>query len=302
MEYKDYYKILGVAKTASADEIKKAFRKLAVKYHPDKNQGDAKMEEKFKEVNEANDVLGDPEKRKKYDDLGENWQYQQQGNPNAGQYRRQQSQGNDYYGGGDDGRFSDFFESIFGHDASGFGNARQRSYQMKGEDLQAEVEISLEEAFNGTSRQFTVNGQKLNLKIKPGITDGLVLRLAGKGNPGSNGGPNGNLLITVHVLKHHRFERKENDLYFDELLDVYTATLGGKLSAHTIDKTLNINIPAGTDSGKSFRLKGMGMPLYADPTQRGDAYVRVMIIVPKNLTDEEKELFKQLADKKHHHA
>jgi curved DNA-binding protein len=301
MEYKDYYKILGVAKTATAEEIKKTYRKLAVKYHPDKNQGDTKSEEKFKEINEANDVLGDPEKRKKYDDLGENWQYQQQGNPNAGQSRRQ-SQGNEYYGGGDDGRFSDFFESIFGHDASGFGNARQRSYQMKGEDLQGEVEISLEDAFNGTSRQFTVNGQKLNLKIKPGVTDGLVLRVAGKGNPGANGGPSGNLLITIHVAKHHRFERKENDLYFDEWLDVYTATLGGKLPAHTIDKTLNVNIPVGTDSGKSFRLKGMGMPLYADATQRGDAYVRVMINVPKDLSDEEKDLFKQLANKNHHHA
>lgn len=302
MDYKDYYKILGVSKTASADEIKKAYRKLAVKYHPDKNQGDAKAEEKFKEINEANDVLGDPEKRKKYDEMGENWQYYQQQANQYGQHQRQQGGSSSQFFGGDASSFSDFFESIFGHDASGFGNARHRTYQMKGEDLQGEAEISLEEAFNGTSRQFSVNGQKLSLKIKPGITDGMVLRIAGKGNPGINGGPNGNLLITVHVANHHRFERKENDLYFDEWLDVYTAILGGKIAAHTIDKTLNVNIPAGTDSGKTFRLKGMGMPLYNDPTQRGDAYVRVMINVPKNLTEEEKVLVKQLAEKNHHHA
>ena len=307
MEYKDYYKIMGVAKTATQEEIKKAYRKLAVKYHPDKNPGDKKAEEKFKEINEANDVIGDPEKRKKYDELGENWKYyQDQGANGGGGYGqpgggRQQNYSSGQYGG-DEGQFSDFFESIFGHGAGGFGNARHRSNQaMKGEDYQAETTITLLEAFNGSTRQLDLSHQKLNLKLKPGITDGLVLRLKGKGGPGINGGPAGDIFITVHILPDSRFERKGDDLYFDCPLDVFTAVLGGKLAAQTIDKTLNINIPAGTDSNKTFRLKGTGMPLYNDPTQRGDSYVRVVITVPKQLTDDERKLFTQLATSKQMH-
>jgi curved DNA-binding protein len=314
MDYKDYYKILGVEKTATADAIKKAYRKLAVKYHPDKNPGDKKAEDKFKEINEAYDVLGDADKRKKYDTLGENWNaYQQQGgNPNDFDYSQWANAGGgaggrqqyrtEYYGG-DESQFSDFFESIFGHGASGFGNARHRTAQMRGQDMQAETELTLEEAFHGATRQVTLNNQKLNLKLKPGIKEGQVLRMKGKGGPGMNGGEHGDLFITIHVKKHPRFERRDNDLYFDEPLDMYTAVLGGKLPVQAIDKSLNINIPAGTDSDKSFRLKGMGMPLYEDPNQRGDAYVRVMIKVPKNLSDHEKELFNQLANPKEtHHA
>ncbi|HXS37673.1 MAG TPA: J domain-containing protein [Flavipsychrobacter sp.] len=315
MDYKDYYKVLGVDKKATQDEIKKAYRKLAIKYHPDKNPEDKKAEEKFKEINEAYDVLGDPEKRKKYDELGENWKYYQQqgGNPNDFDFSQWANRGNTgrqggnfrtEYFTGDENQFSDFFETLFGHGASGFGNTRHRTYKMKGDDLQAETEITLEEAFNGTTRQINIGSEKLNLKIKPGIPDGQVLRMKGKGNPGINGGENGDLFITIRIQKHPHFERKENDLYFDEPLDVYTAILGGKLPVRTIDKTLNINIPAGTDSDKTFRLKGMGMPLFNNPSQRGDAYVRVVIKVPKNLSQHEKDLITQLANttKEHHHA
>lgn len=311
MDYKDYYKILGVEKTATQDAIKKVYRKLAVKYHPDKNPGDKKSEEKFKEINEAYDVLGDAAKRKKYDELGANWQqYQQQGSDGGGfdysqwaQQGRGKKQGTrtEYYSG-EEGDFSDFFDMFFRDSGagSGFGNTRQRrgGMQMKGEDYQAETDISLEEAFRGTARMLNLNGQQLNLKLKPGIIDGQVLRMKGKGAPGMNGGPNGDLFITIHVQPHPRYQRKGNDLYFDQALDIYTAILGGKLSVQTIDKTLSINIPAGTDSNKTFRLKDIGMPVYDNPEKRGDYYVRMVITVPKNLSEQEKEMFKKLALKK----
>jgi len=297
MDYKDYYKILGVDKKASQDDIKKTYRKLAVKYHPDKNPGDKKSEEKFKEINEANDVLSDPEKRKKYDDLGENWQNAQQpGNPygyNPGQSRRT---GRKQYSSGDEGGFSDFFESFFGQSSSGFSGGRQRgSMQMKGEDYQAETTITLLEAFTGTTRQLNLEVQKLNLKLKAGIEDGQVLRMKDKGGPGVNGGPNGDLFITVHVRKDEVYERRANDLYFDHPLDAFTAILGGKLSVRTIDKTLSINIPAGTDSNKVFRLKGTGMPDNKDPKVRGDSYIKVFITVPKHLSEQDKEVLAAMA-------
>ena len=302
MEYKDYYKILGVDKKAAQEDIKKAYRKLAVKFHPDKNPGDKKAEDKFKEINEAYDVLGDAEKRKKYDDLGENWQQYQQGGGNPGgfhsaqqgQYRRQQG-GSQYYAD-EDSQFSDFFESIFGQNASGFGNAKRKSKtQMKGQDFEAETTITLEEAFHGTTRQLNLTDQKLNLKLKPGIVNGQVLKMKEKGGQGMNGGPNGDLFITIHILKDAKFERKGDDLYFDHPLDVFTAILGGKLPVQVMDKTVNITIPPGTDSDKTFRLKGMGMPGYNNPAQHGDSYVRVVITVPKNLSEENQELLRSIA-------
>ncbi len=296
MDYKDYYKILGIKKDASADEIKKAFRKHAVKYHPDKNPGDKAAEEKFKEINEANEVLGNPEKRKKYDELGENWQ-QYANNPGAygrggsGQQRGYSTE--DFYGDGS--QFSSFFESIFGGGTAGFGNSRRRSTRVsRGENTEATITLTLDESFHGTSRQVTLNESKLNLKFKPGTSEAQVLRLKGKGNPGSNGGENGDLLITVHIAPNPRFEVKGSDLYFDQPLDIYTAVLGGKIAVQGVDKTIMMNIPAGTDSHKTLRLKGMGMPVYNKPDHRGDAYVRMIIITPKNLSDEEIELFTQL--------
>jgi curved DNA-binding protein len=298
MEYKDYYKILGVEKTASQDEIKKKYRKLAVKYHPDKNPNDKKAEEKFKEINEANDVIGDPEKRKQYDELGANWKYYQQ-QAQQGQHQRQQRPGGgqgfggggSFEGFGGGGDFSDFFDAFFGQGAGGFSSSQggqRRQHSFRGQDLQAQMEISLEDAFHGTTKQISLNEQSLNLKIKAGITDGQILRLKGKGHSGANGGQAGDLLLTILVAKHPRFERKGDDLHFDQPLDAFTAIIGGKVSVHTMDKTIQMNIPAGTDSNKLFRLKGMGMPVYGSADKRGDAYARMVITVPKNLTEEQK--------------
>lgn len=301
MEYKDYYKILGVDKKATQDEIKKAYRKLAVKYHPDKNPDDKKAEEKFKEANEANDVLSDPEKRKQYDELGENWKYYQRqgGQPGGGFDRSQWANGGQQYGGGfhgDDqfgsGDFSDFFSQFF----NGGGGGGSRTF--RGQDYQATFEISLSDAFHGATKQISLNNQSLNLKIKPGIVDGQVLRLKGKGAPGPGGGEPGDLLLTIHIAADPRVERKGDDLYFNQPLDIITATLGGKIPVHTMDKTINMNIPEGTDSGKTFRLKGVGMPMYGKEGVRGDAYIRVQLEVPKKLTDEQRALFTQLANLK----
>lgn len=302
MDYKDYYKILGLDKKASQEDIKKAFRKLAVKYHPDKNVGDKKAEEKFKEINEANEVLGDPEKRKKYDELGENWKYYQQQGAHSGGSRGQRG-GPSFQGQfnaddfGNSGQFSDFFESIFGDQM--FGQARGQSRRpYRGEDLRAEMEISLEDAFRGGSKQVSINQQKINLKLKPGLRDGQILRMKGKGGEGRNGAEKGDLLITMIIPENGRFKRKENDLYFDQPIDIYTAVLGGKISVQTMDKVIQMNIPAGTDSDRVFRLKGMGMPIYEKPTESGDAFVRITITTPKNLSSEEREQFMHLANLK----
>jgi curved DNA-binding protein len=303
MNYKDYYKILGVGKTASADEIKKAFRKLAVKYHPDKNPGDKQAEEKFKEVNEANEVLGDPEKRKKYDELGENWQqYQQKGNrqedfdwsqwQNSGRGQQQYSYSEGF---GDEGGFSDFFESVFGGRFGGGQSARAQ----KGSDYRAEAEISLEEAYNGTTRLMEVNGEKLQMKFKPGTKDGQTLRIKGKGGHGYNTGERGDIYVTIHIPPHPHFDRKENDLYCEAPIELYTAILGGKATIRTMKGMIKTDIPAETENGKVLRLKGMGMPVYGQENKFGDLYAKVKVILPKGLSQEEIELFQQLKNKNH---
>lgn len=288
MEYKDYYKVIGVSKSASQDEIKKAFRKLAVKFHPDKNPGDKKAEERFKEINEANEVLGDSEKRRKYDELGANWkQYQQQGEQYAGQRQSGGSRQHDF-GGGFGGEFSDFFESFFGGNFSGFEQRQARPRQ--GADLTAEMELSLHDVFHGSTKQVTINGQRVNLKVKPGTREGQILRMKGKGMAGTSGAESGDLLITVRLAPDPHFERRGDDLYFDQHLDVITAILGGKISVQGFDKKITMTIPPGTDGNKVFRLKGMGMPSFENPGLHGDAYVRMVLRVPKNLSAEENKL------------
>lgn len=294
MDYKDYYKVLGISKSATQDEVKKAFRKLAIKYHPDKNPGDKKAEEKFKEINEANEVLGDAEKRKKYDELGSNWkQYQQQGDQFAGQRRYSGSRQQDFNQGSE---FSDFFESFFGSSFSGFNQGQRQQRSTPGGDLKAEMELSLHDVFYGTTKQVLLDGQKVNLKVKSGIRDGQILRMKGKGSPGIGGGENGDLLITVKLAKDPGFDRKGNDLYFDHSLNVITAILGGKVSVKGFDKTISMEIPEGTDSNKVFRLKGMGMPVFENPENRGDAYVKMIIRVPKNLSPEEKTILNNFSN------
>jgi curved DNA-binding protein len=304
MDYKDYYKILGVPKNASADEIKKAYRKLAVKYHPDKNPGDKKAEEKFKEANEANEVLGDPEKRKRYDELGANWQqFQQQGNPQQeydwGQWQNRGGRRQYSYGGeeafGSEGNFSDFFESFFGGQFSGSRGGGQR-----GQDYRAEAELTLEEAYNGTTRLMELNGEKLQMKFKPGVSEGQTLRIRGKGGKSRGNAERGDIYVTVHVAAHPHFERHGDDLYCEAPVDLYTLVLGGKTFIRTLKGTLRIDIPRGTENGKVLRLKKMGMPVYGKEDVAGDLYAKVSALLPKRLSAEELALFEQLKNK--HHA
>ena len=290
MEYKDYYKILGVDKNASPEDIKKAYRKLAVKYHPDKNKDDKKAEERFKEVNEANEVLGDPEKRKQYDAYGENWKYAQAhgGFGAPGGYRQgSPDEFADVFGSG--GNFSDFFESLFGQQSG-----RGRS-PRKGQDYHAEMPITLEEAYAGTERLLNVNGQQLRIRLKPGIAHEQTIRLREKGGPGMAGGPAGDVLITIQIAEHKQFRRQGDDLYVTVPVDVYTAVLGGKVPVQTLKGEIKVDIPARTDNGKTLRLKGLGMPGYDRPGQYGNLYVAVELHLPARISEKEMDLFRQLA-------
>lgn len=322
MEYKDYYKILGVSKNASQDDIKKAYRKLARKYHPDANPNDQKAEEKFKDIGEAYEVLGDPEKRKKYDQLGANWQQYQQAGTGGGagfdfeEFMRQQGFGggggrqthttfegdfDDIFGGG----FSDFFESLFG---GGFGQSRrstrgrsafgsqERQKAFKGQDLKASLQISMEDAYNGASKVINVQGQRLRIKIKPGIQDGQTLRLKGKGEPGINGSQPGDLLLTINVMNAPGYERRGNDLYVDMPVDLYKAVLGGTNYVNVFGQQLKLKVPPETQAGTVLRLKGKGFPDYNNPSQKGNLYAKVQITIPKKLSQKEKKLFKELAE------
>ena len=305
MDFKDYYKILGVDKNATKDDIKKVFRRLAKKYHPDKNPGDKASEEKFKEISEANEVLSDPEKRKKYDQLGSNWkQYQNAGTEPNSRYRNYQS-GNQGEGAafsgnidelfGNVGGFSDFFESFFGGRTSGTSDNRQfRS--RKGKDYEASLSISLEDAHNGAEKEFILDGKKIRIKITPGIEQGKKLRLKHQGSDGVSGGEKGDLYITIKIESHSRFERNGNDLYCNMDVDLYTAILGGKKPLRTLDgKTINVNIPPETESGASFRIKEMGMNNPNNPNLRGDLFVKINVKIPKHLSSKEIALFKELS-------
>lgn len=306
MEFKDYYKILEVDKNATQDDIKKSYRRLAKKYHPDKNPGDKSAEEKFKEITEANEVLSDPEKRKKYDQLSSNWNYYQNtsggGRGFEGYYgaddifgrggSRQGPSGGMF---GDFGGFSDFFESFFG---GGFGSGTADTFKRsrKGGDLEASLGISLEEAYNGTERHFTINGKTIRLKLEPGIQHGRKLRLKNQGQEGQYGGEKGDLYITVNVEKHPHYELNEEDLYYNLTVPLYTAVLGGKSEIKTLDgKTISLIIPAGTDNGTVLRIKGMGMKK-SSTSLKGDLLVRINIDIPKSLSPEEITLFRRLAE------
>lgn len=320
MEYKNYYDILGVSKNADQKEIKKAYRKLAAKYHPDRNPDDPESEEKFKELGEAYEVLKDPEKRKLYDQVGSDWKhYQRQKEHGNGhgfdwsQYAQQQGRrgGQQSYqthygfGGGQEqggSPFSDFFETIFG---GGFGQnfqgqarRRQTAHQhqpSKGQDFKADLDITLEEAYHGGQRSFKINGQRMKVKIPKGIEDGKRLKLKGRGGKSAQGGQRGNLYLTVHIAKHNRFERKGNNLYLEHPVDLYTAILGGKTLIETFKGNVKLQIPKETPNGKSFKFTGYGMPVFKKPNTYGDLYVTVRPQIPQNLNSEEIKLFEKLA-------
>jgi len=306
MDYKDYYKILGVSKTASEKEIKSAFRKLAQQYHPDKNPGNKTAEEKFKDINEAHEVLSDPQKRARYDQLGASYsQWERAGRPGGGfdwgrwaggpgGSRVEYHDLNDLFGGA--GGFSDFFNTLFGG-AGGFSGQRPSGYGpraqvMRGEDIEQPVEITLEEAFHGATRTLEKNGDRKSIDIPRGAKTGTKVRFKGQGGPGN---PPGDLFLTITVRPHARFEREGDDLHTEASVDLYTAVLGGETTVHTLTGDLRLTIPPETQSGKKFRLSGRGMPKLKDPTTFGDLYVRVLVKVPTHLSDEERALFQKLA-------
>ncbi|MDX2249174.1 MAG: DnaJ C-terminal domain-containing protein [Bacteroidia bacterium] len=282
MEYKDYYKILGVAKTATEEEIKKAFKKLALKYHPDKNPGNKAAEDMFKQINEAKEVLGNAENRFRYDQMGERFrQYQQM------QQRKPPTQGPISIPDMDEADinsiFGRFFEEVFGGSTS-----------RRGRDQQANVKITLEEAYKGMSDILGFEGKKLRIHIKPGIKDQQVLRLKAQGEPSAKGGEPGDLYMTVVIKPHPIFTRKENDLHTTINVDLYAAVLGKKVPVQTMKGQMFMTLPKGTQQGEVLKLKDLGMPDYDNPDLFGNLYVTVNVKIPKNLNPAEKELFERL--------
>ena len=304
MAFVDYYKILGIQKDASAEQIKKAYRKLARKFHPDVNPGDKESERKFKELNEANEVLSHPENRKKYDQYGENWKHgEEYAKAQQQQQRQYQSQQQGGFSGADFGEgedFSDFFQSMFGGNSGGFGrNTRgSASGKFKGQDVSAEINLHLKDAATTHQQTFEINGKKVRITIPAGVEDGQKIKLSGHGNPGQNGGPNGDLFITFNIKEDPHFKRKGDDLTSEVEIDFYTAVLGGEVLIKTLDGSVNLKVKPETQNGTKVRLKGKGFPRYKKEGEFGDLFVTYMIKIPTHLTEKEKELFQQLKDLK----
>ncbi len=304
MIYKDYYEDLGIGKTATQAEIKRAYRTLANKYHPDKANGDKAAEEKFKDINEANEVLSDPVKRKKYDQFGADWKHYEEAGAQPGgfdwskyadgrggqTYRTTMNDSDSIF---TDESVGDLFEMLFGQ-RSGRQQGRRRAV-IRGEDLETETTLSLEEAYHGTVRLIHLNGQTIKVNIKPGVADQQTLRIPGKGGGGLNGGPNGDLYLNVRIAPHPEFVRKGNDLHRDFPVELYTAVLGGKTQIKTLKGGVTVNILKGTPNGKELRLRGLGMPVYGKKNEFGDLMVKINILLPDHLGEEETDLFRKLA-------
>jgi curved DNA-binding protein len=291
--YIDYYKILGVDKNATQKDIKSAYRKLARKCHPDLNPNDKDAKKNFQQINEANEVLSDPEKRKKYDQYGEDWKHAEEFK-NAGQYQQQSSEshGQRYQGARDEGEFSDFFESLFG----GFGGAgRSRQVKYRGEDYNAELHLELIDAYEAHQQTLTVNGKKIRITIPAGIENGQTIKIAGHGGPGVNSGPNGDLYITFLIANNPKFKRSGDDLFTKADLDLYTAVLGGEITIDTLNGKVKLKVNPETQNGSKVKLKGKGFPVYKSKGQSGDLYVTYMIKIPTDLTEKEKKLFTELS-------
>lgn len=305
MAYIDYYGILGVSKTATQDEIKKAFKKLARKYHPDLNPNDPTAKQKFQEINEANEVLSDPEKRKKYDAYGENWKhadefeaqkqrYQQSGGGFSGTGGAYWSTDGSGFSGsfdGNDSGFSDFFESLFG---SRRGSARGHARGFKGQDYNAELHLSLRDAAETHKQILDVNGKKIRITVPAGIADGQTIRLAGQGGEGINGGPAGDLYITFVIGDDPVYKREGDNLYTTVPVDLYTAILGGEITVDTLNGKVKLHLKPETQNGTRVRLKGKGFPVYKEEGKFGDLLITYEVKLPTHLTEKQKQLFREL--------
>lgn len=294
MDYIDYYKILGIDKSASVEEIKKAYRKLARKHHPDLNPNDKEANKKFQQINEANEVLSDPEKRKKYDQYGKDWQHADQFEQ-ARHQRQQQTRGGsgyDFSGDFNDTDFSDFFSAMFGQQAGG---ERSRQTKFRGNDYQAELHLDLKDAYATHKQTITVDGKQIRITIPAGVENNQKIKLSGFGSPGTNGGPNGDLYITFIIQESNRYHRKGNDIYINEEIDLYTALLGGEKIIETLSGPIKVTIRAETQNGSRIRLKGKGFPVYKKEDVFGDLFIKWDIKLPKNLSEKQKSLFKELS-------
>jgi curved DNA-binding protein len=323
MDFKDYYSTLGVAKTSTEKEIKQAYRKLARKHHPDVNPGDKTAEAKFKEINEAYEVLGDPEKRKKYDELGANWRMYEQagaggpsgfqngawnvnvagGGPQGGFRTMTEDEVREMFGEGDP--FSDFFHTFFGGAAPGVDETGRRTRggrargPHRGRDVEQEIELGLEDAYNGAMRRLSIkhdgHARTVDVRIPPGVVDGSRVRITGEGEHGGSGGQSGDLYLRVRLAKHPLFERKGRDLHTRVAIPLTTAVLGGEVDVRTLGgKSLRLKVPPTTQNGQVFRLKGHGMPAVGKPDDRGDLYATIEVQLPRELTPDQRRHFEAL--------
>jgi curved DNA-binding protein len=291
MAFIDYYKILGIEKKSTQEDIKKAYRKLARKYHPDVNPNDKEAERKFKEINEANEVLSNTENRKKYDKYGKDWKHADE--LDKAQQQRQQSRGGfqgESSGNFSESDYSDFFESMFGG-----GRTTGRNVKFKGQDFHAELHLDLKDVYETHKRTFTVNGKNIRLTIPAGVRNGQTIRIKGYGGEGLNGGPKGDLILDFSIANHTKFKRDEDNLYTTANIDLFTALLGGEITIDTMNGKVKLKVQPETQSGTKVKLKGKGFPVYKKEGEFGDLYITYNVALPTNLSQKEKELFNELA-------